>query len=88
MAANEHRDTKAPKNHHWTVNADGNGTSALECWWSREPLKKNKHGRVLPQEEWFIIRQENEDTHADCIMLTLGQVYDLIDAANKAIEKA
>lgn len=86
MVAIEHTSTGGPPNHHWGVNADGDGTSPLEVWWNRGPLKKDKKGRTT-QEEMLIIRQENEDTHADVVMLTLGQVYDLIDALNRAIER-
>lgn len=54
------------------------GYPAVEVWWSRDKTKDT---------ETVIIRQEYEDrSTADVLELTLGQVYDLIDALNKATE--
>lgn len=57
------------------------GLPAVDVWWSRN-FSHN-------QQETLVIRQEyeNRDT-ADVLELTLGQVYDLIDALNKAVENA
>jgi len=55
------------------------GCPAVEVWWSRDGAKAD---------ETVIIRQEYEDrSTADVLELTQGQVYDLIDALNKAIER-
>ena len=53
----------------------------IDVWWSRD--------FKVQAEETLIIRQEYEDrAAADVLELTLGQVYDLIDALNKAVESA
>jgi hypothetical protein len=50
----------------------------VEVWWSRDKAKAD---------ETVIIRQEYPDRGtADVLELTLGQLYDLIDACNKAVE--
>lgn len=54
------------------------GTQELVCWWAR---RFKSHA-----EETLIIKQENMADRADVIELTLGQVYDLIAALNKAVE--
>lgn len=57
------------------------GFPGLDVWWSRD-LK-------LKAEETLVIRQEYpERSTADVLELTVGQAYDLIDALNKAVEKA
>jgi hypothetical protein len=57
------------------------GLPAIEVWWSRN-FSHN-------QEETLVIRQEYEDrSTADVIEVTLGQLYDLIDALNKAVENS
>jgi hypothetical protein len=54
------------------------GCPALEVWWSRDGKKAD---------ETVIIRQEYaERSTADVLELTLSQVYDLIDALNRAVE--
>lgn len=54
------------------------GCPAIEVWWSRNGKKAD---------ETIIIRQEYEArSTADVLELTLGQVYDLIDALNRAVE--
>lgn len=53
----------------------------LEVWWSRSFERA--------AEETLIIKQEYADRDtADVLELSLGQVYDLIDALNKAVENA
>jgi hypothetical protein len=54
------------------------GCPLVEVWWSRNGDKAD---------ETIIIKQEyaNRST-ADVVELTLGQVYDLIDALNRAVE--
>lgn len=55
------------------------GCPAVDVWWSRSFERKS--------EETLVIRQEYEDrSTADVLELTFGQVYDLIDALNKAVE--
>lgn len=56
------------------------GVPHIDVWWDRD--MKDKPGELL------VIRQENEKDRADVIMLSLGQLYDLIDASNKAVENA
>lgn len=54
------------------------GCPSVEVWWSRDKAKAD---------ETVIIRQEYADrATADVLELTQGQVYDLIDALNKAVE--
>jgi hypothetical protein len=50
----------------------------LDCWWARRFKSR--------ADETLIIKQENQSDRADVVELTLGQVYDLIDALNKAVE--
>lgn len=54
------------------------GAPELNVWWARR-----FKSRV---EETLIIKQENNADRSDVIELTLGQVYDLIAALNKAVE--
>lgn len=54
------------------------GTPELCAWWARRFKSR--------AEETLIIKQENMADRADVIELTLGQVYDLIFALNKAVE--
>lgn len=54
------------------------GTPELHAWWARRFVSRS--------DETLIIKQENMTDRADVIELTLGQVYDLIAALNKAIE--
>lgn len=54
------------------------GCPAIEVWWSRNGKKAD---------ETLIVRQEYpERGTADVHEYTFGQVYDLIDALNKAVE--
>ena len=54
------------------------GCPSIEVWWSRDGVKAA---------ETVIIRQEYRDrSTADVLELTLGQVYDLIDALNRTVE--
>ena len=50
----------------------------VTVWWARRWKEK--------REETLMIRQETKGQMADVVELTLGQVYDLIDALNKSIE--
>jgi hypothetical protein len=55
------------------------GCPAIEVWWSRGGAKK--------ADETLVIRQEYPDrSTADVLELTFGQVYDLIDGLNRAVE--
>lgn len=60
----------------------------IDAWWSREaPNKKLTRDRFSTHHsEHFVIRQDNGEDHADVVVLTLGQVYDMIHALNKAVE--
>lgn len=54
------------------------GCPSVDIWWSRNGAKAD---------ETLIIRQEYEDrAHAEVMELTFGQVYDLIDGLNRAVE--
>lgn len=54
------------------------GCPAVEVWWSRDGKKAD---------ETIIIRQQYPDrSTADVLELSFGQLYDLIDALNKAVE--
>ncbi len=56
------------------------GLPAIDVWWSRSFERR--------AEETLIIRQEYAERNtADVIELSFGQVYDLIDALNKAVER-
>jgi hypothetical protein len=62
------------------------GCPAIDVWWSRS-FKAGKGPTVMHAEETLVIRQEYADrTTADVLELTFGQVYDIIDALNKAVE--
>jgi hypothetical protein len=51
---------------------------SIDVWWSRNGKKAD---------ETLVIRQEYADrSTADVLELTFGQVYDLIDALNRAVE--
>jgi hypothetical protein len=54
------------------------GSPGLNVWWARRFKTR--------AEETLIIKQENQTDRADVIELTLGQVYDMILALNKAVE--
>jgi hypothetical protein len=54
------------------------GSPLLDVWWARRFKSR--------AEETLIIKQENQSDRADVVELTLGQVYGLIDALNKAVE--
>jgi hypothetical protein len=54
------------------------GLPELNVWWARYFKSR--------ADETLIIKQENNSDRADVVELTLGQVYDLIDALNKAVE--
>jgi hypothetical protein len=57
------------------------GCPDIDVWWSRSFERR--------AEETLIIRQEYADrSTADVLELTLPQVYDLIDALNKAVESS
>jgi hypothetical protein len=56
------------------------GLPELNVWWARRFKSR--------ADETLIIKQENQSDRADVVELTLGQVYDLIDALNKAVENA
>lgn len=68
----------------WIIPADEGttrtqDTQEVAVWWSRP--------KGAP--EVLLLRQENHTgKNADLIMLTLGQLYDLIDVANQAVESA
>ncbi len=56
------------------------GVAALDIWWAR----RFKHRA----DETLIIKQENQEDRADVVELTLGQLFDAIDAMNQAVENA
>lgn len=62
---------------HYGINRDGIA-APVELWWDRS-LRKSEG------EELLFIRQENGAETADVTMLTLGQVYAIIDALNRAV---
>jgi hypothetical protein len=55
------------------------GSSHVDIWWDRDHTDKAT--------ETLMIRQENEQSRADVISLTLGQVYDMIHALGWAVMK-
>jgi hypothetical protein len=80
MVASQRKDKDG---HHWIVEKDG-GCTQLDVWWNR--TTKRFRGQSLTA-ELLVIRQDREDqTGADTVCLQLGQVYDLIDALNKAVD--
>ncbi|WP_316235040.1 MULTISPECIES: hypothetical protein [unclassified Bradyrhizobium] len=54
------------------------GVPELAIWWARHFKDR--------ADETLIIKQENTEDRADVVELTLGQLYDAIDALNKAVE--
>jgi hypothetical protein len=71
---------------HYEIPADKD-QPAVEAWWQRRPTKiKNNR---LQTEELFCIRQDNSSPNnprADVLVLSPGQVYDLLAALNSAVE--
>jgi hypothetical protein len=55
------------------------GKPELNVWWARQFKTR--------ADETLIIKQENQSDRADVIELTLAQVYDMIWALNKAVER-
>ncbi len=54
------------------------GCPTVEVWWSRDGNKAD---------ETLIVRQEHPGrAHAEVVELTFGQVYDLIEGLNRAVE--
>jgi hypothetical protein len=53
----------------------------VEVWWKSEPRKPGAFDY-----EFLVVRQDNGKS-VDVLMLTLGQVYDMIDALNQAVMK-
>jgi hypothetical protein len=81
MTAKQHKDGDG---HHWCVPASSWGHAQIDIWWTRKDVKVG-HKKV--QQEELVIRQTNEcEDKADVLMIDHGQVYDLIDALNKAVE--
>ena len=58
------------------------GLPGVEVWWSHNMDKRSRTETLVIKQEW-----PNRST-ADVVEITLGQLYDLIDAANKAVESA
>lgn len=56
------------------------GVPEITAWWTRDFKAR--------AEETLTIRQENLADRADVVEVTFGQLYDLIDALNKAVENA
>lgn len=54
------------------------GCSMLEVWWARRFRDR--------RDETLLIKQDNRNGQADVIEMTLGQVFDMIEALNKAVE--
>ncbi len=69
---------------HYTIPEDGAEFPEVHAWWSRGARKKTKGRTTMP--EYFVLKQENGEQRADVILLTPGQLYDLIEAANLAVE--
>jgi hypothetical protein len=68
----------------FTVGNKQETSPCVNVWWNREG-RKVLGGRTY-RTEALVIRQENGRVGADVILLTPGQVYDLIDALNKAVD--
>lgn len=56
----------------------------VTAWWSRGKRVRVKGRTEMP--EYLCIKQENGETRADVILLSPGQVYDMIDALTHAVE--
>lgn len=70
---------------HYTSPADGKEFPEVTVWWSRGKRVK-KNGRTdMP--EYLCIKQDNGTDRADVILLAPGQVYDMLDALTKALER-
>jgi hypothetical protein len=86
MVAIENRDGDG---HHWLVPADNQGlpkSAPVTLWWSRKTVLVRGQKQ---RSELLVIRQDSGLTdRADLITLTLGQTYDLLEALNRAIERA
>ena len=68
--------------HSWRIPADGKDAE-VDIWWMRgAPGDKTK--RRLGEER-LVIRQEVAGEQAALVVITFGQVYDLIKALNTAV---
>lgn len=68
---------------HYKAPQDGIEYPEVHAWWCREPRARSKGRTLLP--EYLCIKQINGD-RGDVIMLSPGQVYDMIDALTHAVE--
>lgn len=78
---------------HWTIPHETTqrtgSTAQVDVWWPRGGPKKiqGRKGRTITvRPETLVVRQVNVDDTADVLMLTPGQVYDLIAALSMASE--
>lgn len=85
MPAEVHKDSHGSC---WKIKEDGKAAEVI-VWWDRKYRKYKTHkdfAKGAP-EEVLVIRQDDTDgNQADVLLLTTGQVYDLIDALNRAVE--
>lgn len=69
----QHKDKNG---HHWTVPSEKH-VPQVDVWWNRAQAENIEH---------LVIKQDNGENANDVVMITPGQVYDLIDALNRAVE--
>jgi 4-hydroxy-3-methylbut-2-enyl diphosphate reductase IspH len=70
---------------HYTCPEDTKEFPEVTAWWSRG--KRVRLAGKTEHPEYLCIRQAS-DERADVILLSPGQVYDLIDALTHAVEHA
>lgn len=63
---------------------DGVDFPEVTAWWSRGKRVVVKGKTTMP--EYLCIKQDNTESRADVILLSPGQVYDMIDALTHAVE--
>jgi hypothetical protein len=65
---------------------DGVEHPEVAMWWSRGKRVKVLGRTHMP--EYLCIKQDNGEDRADVLLLSPGQVYDMLDALTQAVEKA
>jgi hypothetical protein len=70
--------------YHFIVPADAE-CARVDVWWNRGPTIHVGRRKVI--EERLVVRQMDGEASADVVLLTQGQLYDIIDAFNMAVER-
>jgi hypothetical protein len=71
---------------YYTSPKDSEEFPEVTAWWSRGKRVRTKGRTTMP--EYLCIKQENGEDRADVILLSPGQVYDMLDVLAHAVEHA